>query len=220
MKRQFNSTILRYGSRLFACCLLANSISLRAQNTAWMVSSGAPSPNGTNVTVTISAGGSGQSGGGVGLVINGSDIGTILLKTCDLNHDGTVSLAELKDVADASFKLWDTNNVGSLTQADLSTDLKSLFPAPPPDGRRVAMRDFNGVVVQVPPDQMPTPMPIYAQLAKQIFAAADANQDGSLNLQEVNDWLDKNFSQWDQNGDGGLNSSELNAAFGQLAKPN
>jgi len=45
------------------------------------------------------------------------------------------------------------------------------------------------------------------------------NQDGFLTLQEIDDFLDKNFAQWDQNSDGGLDASELNAAFSQFAMP-
>jgi hypothetical protein len=56
-------------------------------------------------------------------------------------------------------------------------------------------------------------------LAKHIFAGADANKDGFLSLQEVNDFLDKNFSQWDQNSNGSLDEHEFAMAFGQLALP-
>jgi Ca2+-binding EF-hand superfamily protein len=163
--------------------------------------------------LNITAAGSGQ--GGFSININGSDVGAIILKTCDLNHDGTVSLTELKQVADACFKLWDTNNAGSLSADELSAALKKLFPAPPPGGAQ-AMAMVNGVAVQVPPDQMPTPD---KQVAKHIMALADTNKDGLLSLQELNDWLDKSFSQWDQNGDGALDTPELDAAFGQLARP-
>jgi Ca2+-binding EF-hand superfamily protein len=207
MKKQFKLTILRNGTRLLAVCLLAKGLALHAQNIAWD-SAGAP-PDGTNITL--------RTGGhaGFGMVINGSDIGTILLTTCDLNHDGVVSLAELKQVASACFKLWDTNNDGNLSQEELSNALKGLFPAPPPGGMQ-AMRMINGVAVQVPPDEMPTPD---KQLAKHLLAAADSNKDGALSLQELNDYLDKSFSQWDQDGNGSLDAQELSTAFGQLAMP-
>lgn len=205
MKGQFSSTILRCGTRLLVCCLLANGIALYAQNTVWISSVAPPPPDGTNMTF--------HTGGQISLSINGSDIGTAILKACDLNHDGTVTLAELKEVAGACFKLWDTNSVGSLTQAQLSDELKQFFPDV---GAGTAMCVVNGVAVQVPPDRVPTP---YGQLAKHIFADADSNKDGLLSLQELNDFLDKSFSQWDQNNNGSLDAQELNTAFGQLAMP-
>ena len=196
--------MLRGGARLFACALLALGITSRAQNTVF-ISTGGPPPNGSGTMVT---------GGGFGLVINGSDIGTILLKACDLDQDGKVTLAELKSAAATCFKQWDTNGDGNLSADELSAALKNLFPQPPGGAQATAM--VNGVAVQVPPDQMPTPD---KQVSKHIMALADANQDGQLSLQELNDWLDKSFSQWDQNGDGSLSVAELNAAFGQLARP-
>jgi hypothetical protein len=51
------------------------------------------------------------------------------------------------------------------------------------------------------------------------MALADANKDGLISSQELNDFLDKSFSQWDQNGDGVLDAQELSNAFGQLAMP-
>ncbi len=152
------------------------------------------------------------AGSEFGLNINGSSIGTILLKTCDLNQDGTASLAELKEVAAAYFKLWDANSDGSVSGNELSTALKELFPAPPTGGVRVV----NGVAVEVAPGDLPTPD---KQVTKHILAGADSNKDGLLSLQELNDYLDKSFSQWDQDGNGSLHAQELNVAFGELARP-
>ena len=213
MQRHFSSTILRHGIRLFACCLLVKGGTLHAQNTAWAISTSAPPPDGTNATFQTSGQVFSGEIGSAGCVINGIDIGTILLKTFDLNHDGKVTLAELKQVADGCFKLWDTNNVGSLTQTQLADQLKQFFPN---FGLRTAVRIVNGVAVQVPPDQLPTPS---GQLANHIFAYADSNKDGFLSLQELNDFLDKSFNQWDQNGDGSLDAQELGTAFGILAMP-
>lgn len=211
MNKNLRLTVLRNGARLFACGLLANAVPLCAQNVVYFSNGGTPPDGGAQVTVRA---GAGVAGGGAGLVINGSDVGTILLKACDLDQDGKVTLTELKTVAAAYFKQWDTNGDGSLSADELSAGLKTLFPAPPANAQAMAV--INGVAVQVPVDQMPTPD---KQIAKHIMAAADANQDGQLSLQELNDWLDKSFSQWDQNGDGTLDVSELNAAFGQLARP-
>lgn len=196
--------------RLFVFCLLTNGLLVCAQNVMYFSTAGPP-PDGTNITVKTA---SGFGGSGVGLVINGQDVGTILLKACDTNQDGQVSLAELTTAADAYFKQWDTNSDGSLGADELAAGLKNLFPPPPTGAQGMAM--VNGVAVQVSADEMPTPD---GQLTKQIMAQADANQDAVLSAQELNDWLNKNFSQWDQNGDGLLDVSELNAVFGQLARP-
>lgn len=240
MKRQFYSTILRGGAHLLTCCLVGTGMILIVQQSEGaitipgnnsgsgvmtspvtgggeLIGPGPGASNGTNSVVFFRARMAATNGSdqvvAAGAIINGSDVGSLLLETCDLNHDGAVSLPELKAVADACFRLWDTNNIGSLTQAELSNQLKQFFPN---IGVRTAVREVNGVAVQVPPNQLPTP---YGQLAKHIFAAADSNQDGSLSLQEVSDWLVKNFDQWDQNGNGSLDTSELDAAFSQLARP-
>jgi hypothetical protein len=194
MKRQFqlNSTIPGRGIHLFLCCLVANGLALQAQLTT-----------------------SGGPGGEFGLVINGSDMGTILLKACDLDQNGNVMPAELNAVAVAYFKLWDTNADGGVSGSEFSTALMELFPAPP-GGGVPGMGVVNGVAVEVAPGDLPTPD---RQLAKHILAAADSNKDGLLSLPELNDWLDQSFSQWDLDGNGSLNAQELDVAFSQLAAP-
>src|SRR5262249_55670325 len=136
MNRQFGSAILRDGVRLFACCILATGIALRAQNTRQpytlraqgngqivsMLATNGAAPGGAPVVMT---------GSGFGLAINGSDVGAILLQTCDLDQNGKVNLAELKTVAAACLKLWDANGDGSVSTDELSAALKKLFPAPP-----------------------------------------------------------------------------------------
>jgi Ca2+-binding EF-hand superfamily protein len=210
MKRQFNSTILQSGASLLTCCLLANGSAVFAQEFG-TVTSGTPPPGQPKFIFHAA-----NTGGGFGIVINGLDIGTILLKACDLDHDGKVKLEELKKITAACFKLWDTNADGSVSTNELSTGLKELFPAPPPGGVR-AMRVINGVAVEVQPDQLPTPE---AQVAQRILVGADSNADGALTFQEISAFLlGKCFSQWDQDGNGWLDAPELNAAFGQLAKP-
>jgi hypothetical protein len=194
MKKQFqlNSTILGRGIHLFLCCLLANGLALQAQLTT-----------------------SGGSGGEFGLVINGSDMGTILLSACDLDQNGNVMPAELNAVAVAYFKLWDTNADGGVSGSEFSTALMELFPAPP-GGGVPATAVVNGVAVEIAPGDLPTPD---RQLAEHILAAADSNKDGLLSLPELNDWLNQSFSQWDLEGNGSLNAQELNVAFSQLAAP-
>jgi len=155
-------------------------------------------------------------GAGVGaFFINGSDIGTVLLKTCDLDGDGKVTAGEFKSVAAASFKLWDTNSDGTVSSNELSAGLKDLFPALPGAGAR-AIRVINGVPVETAPAEILTPDVV---IARRLFTGADANKDGNLSLQEVNDFLDKSFAQWDQNGSGSLDVQELGIAFGELSLP-
>jgi Ca2+-binding EF-hand superfamily protein len=216
MKKPFTPGLprVRAFARTLACCLMAGTVILNGGKSYGDITG----PGNGNAVFFSSSGGMVVSVNGstavatAGIVINGKDIGSILEDAFDLNHDGKVTLDELKQVADASFKLWDTNNDGYLSQGELSTGLGQLFPAPP----TVGMMAFNGVAVQVPADQMPTPA---KQVTKHLFAAADTNKDGLLSLQELNDYLDKNFSQWDQNGDGSLSAQELAVVFAQFAMP-
>ena len=214
MKRQsrYSSAILRCGARAFICCLLAYGLTSRAEEPVTVLI-GTPPPG---APVFAKGGELGlRTGGGFGIVINGSDMGTMLLKTCDLNTNGTADLVELKEVTSACFKLWDTNIDGNISGNELSTGLKDLFPAPPP-GAIHAIRVINGIEVSVSPDDLPTP---HGQITKHVRAGADSNKDGSLDLQEINGYLDASFSRWDKGSDGSLDASELNAAVGQLAMP-
>lgn len=211
MKKNSGSVILTV--RLVVTYLLANGVTLCAQNTVF-VSANGPPPDGTNA-VTMQAGGAMGGGFGVGISINGKDIGTIMLKACDQDQDGKVTLSELENTADSYFKVWDTDGDGNLSTNELAAGLKGLFPPPPPGGAQ-AVAVVNGVAVQIPADEIRTPD---RMITENIMAAADANKDGLLNLQELNDWLSNSFNQWDQNGDGTLDAAELGAAFGQLARP-
>jgi Ca2+-binding EF-hand superfamily protein len=205
MKKQFlfGSVIRRFGVCAFVSCVLANTPALRAQEVG--LSSGGKN-YGFQTTGTARAS---------VFVINGSDIGTILLKTCDLDQDGKVKLTEFKAVASASFKLWDTNTDGNISSNELSAGLKEFFPKPPEGGAH-GVRVINGVAVEIPPGEMQTPD---ALLTTHILSAADANKDGVLSLQEVNDFLEKNFSLWDVDNNGSLDGQELGAAFGLFALP-
>src|SRR5262249_26802006 len=124
-------------------------------------------------------------------------------------------------------KLWNSHADSLLSQAELAAALKELFSAPP-SGGGFGIRTTRGAPGSPSPqivrgaatagssEELPTPD---SQLAKHIFAGADANKDGFLSLQEVNDFLDKSFGQWDQNSNGSLDEREFALAFGQLALP-
>jgi Ca2+-binding EF-hand superfamily protein len=200
---QFSSALLRCGIHLFIGSLLAGAVALKAQETAKVerVSGG----------VSFSTGGHGEGG----LFINGAEIGSLLLKMSDLDQDGKATLIELKAVATACFKLWDTNADGTISQGELAAAAREFFPAPPPGAMR-GIRVINGVEVEVPPGELPTPD---GQLCKHLLAGADSNKDGLLSLQEINDFLEKSFGGWDQDGNGSLDTKELGMAFGQLTIP-
>src|SRR5262245_23344359 len=200
MKRQFSSIILRFGTSLIMSGLVANGPVLRAQQFGTTVSGGPGVPGGVRF----------------GIVINGSDVGTILLKTCDSDKDGKVTRAELEEVILACFKLWDSDTNGIINSDELFAGLKQLFPPPPPGGLR-AVHMVNGVAVEVAPGDIPTPD---GQVAKHLLAGADSDKDGALTFQEASAFLlDKCFSQWDRDGNASLDAHELNEAFGQLARP-
>ena len=198
-----------FGTCAFVSCLLANAV-VRAQEMRTMSVGLAFSGGGTNVVF--------QTGGGMGaggFFINGSDIGTILLKACDLDQDARVTLAELKQFSAATCKLWDTNSDGCVSSNELSVAMKELFPAPPAGGVR-AMRVVNGVPTEVPAGEIVTPD---MAVVRNLVNGADSNKDGLLSAKEISDFLDKSFVQWDQNGDGSLDAQELSRAFGQLSFP-
>ncbi len=203
MKRQhqFSSNIGRYGKRVIALCLLTMTATINAQEIGLVF----------NTKV-----GPGEPGAGAGgaLFIRGQDIGTILQTNCDLNSDGGAAIAELKEVAIAKFQLWDTNADLSVTQLELSTALKNLFPIPP--GGVHAVRMINGVAVEATPEELPTPD---KQISKHLFTEADANQDGLITLQELSDFFDKSFAGWDGDNNGLLDAAELNKAFFTLSRP-
>jgi Ca2+-binding EF-hand superfamily protein len=152
-----------------------------------------PGPGGSNAALALQIGGH-----------SSSDIGAALLEACDLNHDGNVTLAELKLVASACFKLWDTNNTGCLGQIALLDGIKDALPMPQAPAGLPPL-----------PDEFTPP----GQLTRHVLAAADSNTDGIITLQELNDFFDENFSQWDQDNNGSLNAQEFGLAFAQLAAP-
>ena len=220
MKRNPTQNVLRCGIPILCLCGLLEkdivtnaeeprSVSVQRYGSGIIVTGGvvtAVAPNGAVAGMMWGTGPSG-SNAGFALQIAGNsftDIGGGLLKACDLNHDGNVTLPELKEVASACFKLWDTNNAGGLDQTELLDGIKDVLPMPqPPAG------------LTSPPDEFTPP----GQLAKHILAAADSNKDGVITLQELNDFLDQNFSQWDQDNNGSLNAQEFGLAFAQLAAP-
>lgn len=210
----FSSKVRRFGACAFVTCLLANAAQLRAQETITFSAGVAVAGDGTNFLFKTGPGVG--PGAGVGaFFINGSGVGTVLLKTCDLDGDGKVTASEFKSVAAASFKLWDTNSDSNVSSNELSAAIKELFPVPPQGGVR-AFRVLNGVTVETAPGEIPTPD---VMVVRRLLKGADANKDGLLSLQETNDFVEKSFTQWDRNGDGSLDVQELDIAFVELSLP-
>jgi Ca2+-binding EF-hand superfamily protein len=99
------------------------------------------------------------------------------------------------------FQHADTDSNGSLSETELATALKSLFPTPqPPPG--------------VPPP--PEEMALHNPFAKKLMITVDANKDGWMTFQEALTLVTQNFAKWDANSNGSLDASELAAAFAEL----
>lgn len=93
---------------------------------------GGPGPRGGG-----GPGGPGGLGGPGGAPPGPGDLWTtVWVKEADQDADGKVTAAEFTRLAEAWFKKWDTENTGSLKQADLSAGLNGLLPPPTfPPGR-------------------------------------------------------------------------------------
>jgi Ca2+-binding EF-hand superfamily protein len=144
----------------------------------------------------------GVPGHGVMILFGGQDIGSSLLKACDVNQDGVATATEVKAALLNWFQQADADRNSALSEVELATALNALFPPPP----------------QPPPGVPPPPddQALLNLLAKTMMAAVDANHDGWITLQEASAFVDENFSKWDADKNGGLNSSEFAAAFAQF----
>jgi Ca2+-binding EF-hand superfamily protein len=147
---------------------------------------------------TKDVGGAGVPARGVFMVTNGQDIGSSLLEACDTNQDGIASASELNAELLNWFQRADTDSNGALSETEMASALKSLFPTPqPPPG--------------APP--LPEEMALYNLLAKKLMVTVDSNKDGWMTLQEALAFVSQTFTKWDANSNGSLDTSELAAAF-------
>jgi hypothetical protein len=138
---------------------------------------------------------------GVMIVINGQDIGTSLLKVCDTNQDGAATADEVKAALSNWFGQTDTDTNGALSEIELATALKLLFPSPePPPG------------VPAPPEDHA----LHNLLAKRLMAASDANSDTWITSTEAIAFVDQGFPSWDVDSSGALDASEFATAFAQF----
>jgi hypothetical protein len=95
----------------------------------------------------------------------------------------------------------DTDRNGALSEVELATALKLLFPPPEPQ-------------LGAPP--LPEDHALHNLLAKKLMAAVDANSDGWITLAEAMAFVDQNFWKWDANSSGWLDASEFAVAFAEL----
>ena len=191
---------------LLAGCLLALIQTAQAQETRYLrVRGGAPA-----------GGQAGAFGGGIGFVqefngagpargvmimLNGQDVGASLLTACDTNQDGAANITEVKAALSNWFQQTDTDTNGALSELELATALKTLFPVPePPPGA----------------PSIPEEHQLHNMFAKKIMAAVDANSDAWITSKEAIAFVDQGFPTWDADSSGALDVSELAAAFAQF----
>jgi Ca2+-binding EF-hand superfamily protein len=158
---------------------------------------------GESITTRGVAGGvtAGVPASGFMIVFNGQDVGVSLLKVCDINQDGAATVAEVKAALLNWFQQADADKNGALSEVELATALKSLFPSP-----------------QLPPGAPPLPEDhaLPNLLTKKLMAAVDANNDTWITFNEAIAFVDRNFAKWDANRSGWLDASEFAAAFAQF----
>lgn len=165
--------------------------------------------------VVVSGGGSGAEFGqridgsgpqrSVRIVIGGPDgaidIGESLLKTCDTNQDGAATPEEVKVGLVNWLQHADTDTNSALSEVELATALKQIFPVPqPPPG--------------FPP--IPEESTLHNLLAKNLMAAVDGNMDGWMTFKEAILFVGQSLLQWDEDGGSSLDSSEFAVAFAQI----
>jgi Ca2+-binding EF-hand superfamily protein len=187
MKIKRSSTVSQWVVCLLAGCLIAAGQMASAQEYGQII--------------TKSDTGGGMPVRGVFMVLNGQDIGSSLLKACDTNQDGATSASELNAALLNWFQQADADSNGALSETELASALKSLFPAPQP-----------------PPGAPPPPkeMALHNLLAKTLLTIVDGNKDGWITFQEGLAFVSQAFAKWDANSNGSLDASEFAAAFAQL----
>ena len=138
---------------------------------------------------------------GVMIALNGQDVGSSLLKACDINQDGVATPTEVKFALLNWFQQADTDNNGALSEVELATTLKLLFQPPEaPLGAPPLQEDHA----------------LHNLLAKKLMTAVDSNNDAWIILAEAIAFVDQNFSKWDANSSGWLDASEFAVAFAEL----
>jgi hypothetical protein len=135
----------------------------------------------------------------------------------DKGSDGKLSQEEFTALADAWFDKLDTEKAGKLSQQQFTAKFSELLPSRTGPGG-------GGPLVDGPPGAGPQrgggrdPSRFLGQA---LFAAADADKDGSLTRVELKSTFAKWFAAWDTDKSGSLDESKLRAGLNTvLPRPN
>jgi hypothetical protein len=129
-----------------------------------------------------------------------------MLSQADKNADGKLTKDELGSLADVWFGKLDTEKAGKITQAQFVEKLPEILPPPqgfgPPGG---GPPPGDGP----PPGAGPGGFGPGRFIGPGLFAAADADKDGSLTREELSTMFAKWFSDWDTAKSGLLTEDQL-----------
>jgi outer membrane protein assembly factor BamB/Ca2+-binding EF-hand superfamily protein len=141
-------------------------------------------------------GGPGRGGFGPGMFIAPQ-----MMTQADKNGDKKVSKEEFSTLADTWFDKFDPEKSGKISEDQLVTKLTEVLPPPEGVGRPGGRGGFG-------PGRF---------IGPGLFAAADANKDGSLTREELKSTFEKWFAEWDKEKTGSLEQDQirdgLNAAL-------
>jgi Ca2+-binding EF-hand superfamily protein len=147
----------------------------------------------------------------------GSLLAAQMLSQGDKDHDKALSKDELTGLADAWFALLDPDGAGSLTAEQFTSELAQLLPA----GSRARPSGADSAGFRAAPQRdLRAPSPA-TFLGSGLFAAFDANKDGSLTRTEFTETFAKWFNQWDTRKTGKLSEEDLRQGLDSvLPRPN
>jgi len=162
-------------------------------------------------------GGPGRPGGG-GSFGPGMFVAPQMLTQADKNGDQKISREEFLALADIWFDKLDSKGTGQVSQEQFTETLSELLPPPP---------GFGPPGGAAPPGQEPGSGRGPAQfgparfIGPGLFAAADADKNGSLTRAELKGAFEKWFADWDSDKSGSLDEGKLRAGLDTaLPRPN
>jgi Ca2+-binding EF-hand superfamily protein len=169
---------------------------------------------------TFSAGGGPGGPGGPGGFGPGMLVAGQMLAQGDKNGDQKLSKEEFSALADAWFDKLDADKTGKLSQAQFAAKLADLLPPPPGRGGVGPAGTRGPGGGQRPAGGRGGSGPAMF-LAAPLFAAMDANQDGTVTRQELKDTFAKWFTKWATNINGELTQTKLRDGLNAvLPRPN
>lgn len=166
---------------------------------------------------TFSSGGGFGGPGGPGGFGPGMFIAPQILDQADKNDDGKLTKAEFTALADAWYDKLDPDKTSKLTQEQFIAKLDQVLPpqqgfGPPGGGPPAGGQRPGGGRGGFGPGMF---------LGPGLFAATDANKDGSLTRTELADTFAKWFGEWDAGKRGTLNEENLGEGLAAvLPQPN